>query len=144
MPPDMRFVNPNAPPPVPGPAPAAFGGIGAATGGGDDEIAVSLGLGAAALVLLALIFIVRAARPTMIPAPTAYTTYTALDKSFTCDQPVGWSRGEAGGDGGNAAGVYFKSGAARIDVDGDLTGSLMGDMMRSSNRSSRKIASGRR
>ena len=46
---------------------------------------------------------------------------------------MGWSRGEAGGDGGNAAGVYFKSGAARIDVDGDLTGSLMGDMMRSSN-----------
>ena len=96
-------------------------------------VLVSLGLGAAALVLLALIFIIRAAKPTLIPTPTAYATYTSLDRSFTCDEPAGWSKGEAGGDGGNAAGVYFKSGAARIDVDGSLTGSLAGDMMRAAN-----------
>lgn len=90
-----------------------------------------LGVGLAVLLgaALALIFVFRAQRPEAIPAPQTFTTYTAMDNSFTCDEPGGWDT-ESGAAGGINSGALFQRSGAKIDIDTDLAGSLQGDMTR--------------
>ena len=110
-------------------------------GAGRAGLYATIGVGILALLALLAFGAVRALRPAHVPAPTAFLPYTALDKSFTCDVPPGWSRASGGGDGGNAAGVLVTNGAARLEVDGDLSGSLMGDMATASNNLAENLAS---
>ena len=119
--------------PFPGAGGAGFGGSALAQRGNAGKLAVGIGLGVAAIVLLALIFILRAAKPVLVAAPTAYAPYAAVDKSFTCDQPTGWARTMTGVEGGNGATVVFKSGGARVLVGNDFVGSLSGDMITAAN-----------
>ncbi len=70
-------------------------------------------------------------KPAVLPA--SYQTYTAIDNSFSCDQPGGWSLHETGATNGNLATAAFQSGPARVRVISDATGSLMGDIQNSGN-----------
>ncbi len=92
-----------------------------------------LGLGAGFLVLLGLIFGVQALKPKPAAAPAAYKTYSAIDNSFSCDQPGGWTLHETGATNGNLATATFEDGHARVRVVSDATGSLMGDIVGAGN-----------
>jgi len=89
------------------------------------------GLAGAALVLVALIFVVRALRPVTVAAPTAYKTYTAIDNTFSCDQPAGWTMHETGATSGALSTVTFEKSHVRVRVVSDSIGSLMADTMTS-------------
>ncbi len=91
------------------------------------------GLGAGLLVLLGLIFGLSALKPKTVAAPTVYKTYTAIDNSFSCDQPGGWTLHETGATNGNLATASFEEGHARVRVISDATGSIMADTMAASN-----------
>lgn len=91
-------------------------------------IGLFLGLGAGLLVVAGLIFGLIALWPKPAVVPTSYKTYTAIDTSFSCDQPAGWSFHETGATNGNLATAVFESGPARIRVISDATGSIMGDL----------------
>lgn len=130
-PPSPVFVTPATVPGGPAPfgaAPAWSAAAQQGQPGTGGKVGLYVGLGAAAVVLLALIFFVRASHPVLVPAPTSYGTYTALDKAFACDAPSGWTQRSFGVDGGDSSGVLFKKGTVRISVVSDLTGSLMGDV----------------
>lgn len=90
-------------------------------------------IGGGLAVVLVLFFVIRAFRPAPIPAPTAFLPYTAPDKSFVCESPGGWGRDEAGVEGSQAAGVVFKQGSARIDIDSDETSGVMTDIINATN-----------
>lgn len=85
------------------------------------------GLAGAALVLVALIFIVRALRPVTVAAPTTYKTYTAIDNTFSCDQPAGWTVHETGAMNGVLSTVTFEKAHVRVKVISDAIGSLMSE-----------------
>ncbi|HEX5323475.1 MAG TPA: hypothetical protein VFW40_06795 [Capsulimonadaceae bacterium] len=93
-----------------------------------------LGVGLAVLFIavLVVIFIYRAQKPEPIPAPASYAKYTAMDNSFTCDQPQGWVT-QSGASGGINSGVLFQRNSAKIDITTDLAGSLMGDITKAQN-----------
>ena len=95
--------------------------------------ALYIGLALAALVLVGLIFVVRALRPVTVAAPTAYRTYTAIDNTFSCDRPVGWTMHETGATTGAESTVTFQQAQVRVRVISDAVGSLMADSMASSN-----------
>ncbi len=92
-----------------------------------------LSLGGGFLVLLGLIFGVQALKPKRVALPTAYKTYTAIDNSFSCDQPALWTLHETGATSGNLATATFEDGHARVRVVSDATGSLMGDIVGAGN-----------
>lgn len=130
-----------APPPAYAPPPGAATPPGQAPGWGGAAPAVKPapsgaalygGLAGAALVLVALIFVVRALRPVTVTAPTAYKTYTAIDNTFSCDQPVGWTMHETGATSGALSTVAFEKAHVRVRVISDSIGSLMADGMTSS------------
>ena len=100
------------------------------------------GLTATALVLVCLIFVVRALRPVTVTAPAAYKTYTAIDNTFSCDQPVGWTRHETGATSGAESTVTFEKAHVRVRIISDSTGSLMGDIMGAGNNASTETLPG--
>ena len=100
---------------------------------GTSGMTLYIGLGVGVLVLAGLIFGIRALKPALVAAPTAYSTYSAIDNSFTCDQPGGWTMHETGATSGNLATATFESGHARVRVVSDATGSLMGDIVGAGN-----------
>ncbi len=118
--------------PPPGSAPS-WGGPAAAAPKSPGGLLLYAGLGAGALVIIALIFALRAAKPVMVAAPTSYKTYTALDNTFSCDQPAGWDVKESGAQGGSLSSVTFLKGNARFKVISDAAGSLMSESTISAN-----------
>ena len=94
-----------------------------------------VGLGIAAVVMFALIFVIRALKPVMVAAPTSYKTYTAIDNTFSCDQPAGWTMHETGATNGNLSTVTFSQGHVKVRIVSDATGSVMGDIATASNNS---------
>ena len=142
--PGMRFAPPPAAaPPVPNgftpplgftpppgaslhyaPAPAARAPAG---------LPLYLGLGGGLLLLLGLIFGVQALKPKLVALPASYKTYTAIDNSFSCDQPALWTLHETGATSGNLATATFEDGHAWVRVVSDATGSLMGDIAQAGN-----------
>jgi hypothetical protein len=58
--------------------------------GFDSQKAVKIGVGVVVAILA--FFIVRAAIPSKIPVPTAFTTYTSASGVFALDAPEGWNR----------------------------------------------------
>lgn len=92
------------------------------------------GLGAGLIVLLGLIFGLSALKPKLVAAPTVYKAYTAIDNSFSCDQPGGdWTLHETGATTGNLATATFQSGHARVRIVSDATGSIMADISTAAN-----------
>ncbi|MGI4791945.1 MAG: hypothetical protein ACRYFS_24240 [Janthinobacterium lividum] len=91
------------------------------------------GLTAGLLLLVGLIFGVGALKPKLVAAPTSYKTYTAIDNSFSCDQPGGWTLHETGATSGMLATATFEDGHARVRIISDATGSLIADTMSSGN-----------
>jgi len=129
------FAPPPAYAPPPGAAPLpgrALGGSGPAAKPAPSGAALYGGRAGAALVLIALIFVVRALRPVTVTAPTAYKTYTAIDNTFSCDQPAGWTMHETGATAGALSTVTFEKAHVRVRVISDAIGSLVSDTMRSS------------
>ena len=124
LPPPGGYAPPAAAPGFVGPAAPAKTGPGAG---------LYLGLGAGLLVLTGIIFGLIALWPKPAVLPVSYKTYTAIDNSFSCDQPGGWSLHETGATSGNLATAVFQSGPARVRVISDATGSLMGDIQSSGN-----------
>lgn len=120
------FASPGAPPP-------AWGGSVPAARKSHSGPALYAGIGLAFVVLLGLIFGLRAMKPVTVEAPASYKTYTALDSTFSCDQPAGWDVKETGMPGGSMSQVTFKRGDARFHVVSDAAGSLMGDVVGSGN-----------
>lgn len=96
-------------------------------------VGLFLGLGAGILALAGVIFVLTLLWPKKAVVPTSYKTYTAIDNSFSCDQPVGWSLHETGATSGNLATAAFQSGAAKVRVISDATGSIMGDLAGATN-----------
>lgn len=97
------------------------------TNSAPSGLALYGGLAGAALVLVALIFIVRALRPVTVTAPTSYKTYTAIDNTFSCDQPAGWTMHETGAINGVLSTVTFEKAHVRVRVISDAIGSLMSE-----------------
>ena len=91
-------------------------------------VGLFFGLGAGVLALAGVIFGLSLLWPKKAVVPTSYKTYTAIDSSFLCDQPGGWSLHETGATNGNLATAAFQSGAARVRVISDATGSVMADL----------------
>ena len=87
------------------------------------------GLGGGLILLLGLIFGLGALKVKPVLAPTSYKTYSAIDNSFACDQPGGWTLHKTGATNGNLATATFESGKARVRIVSDATGSLISDMM---------------
>ena len=112
---------------------------GVATKSAPSGLALYGGLALAALVLVALIFVVRALRPVTVAAPTAYKTYTAIDNSFSCDQPAGWTMHETGATEGVLSTVTFEKAHVRVRVISDSIGSLMGDVTTANNNAAESI-----
>ena len=108
------------------------GGPAPAVKSAPSALVFSGGLALAALVLVALIFAVRALQPITVPAPPSYKTYTAIDNSFSCDQPAGWAMHETGATSGVESTVAFDEARVRVCVISDSVGSLMADAMTSS------------
>jgi hypothetical protein len=125
--PPSGFTPPGAAP-LPGQTP---GWGGPAVKSAPSGAALYGGLALAALVLIALIFVVRALRPVTVTAPTAYKTYTAIDNTFSCDQPVGWTLHETGATAGALSTVTFEKAHVRVRVISDSIGSLVADTMTS-------------
>lgn len=143
--PGMHFAPPpgTGPPPVgSGAAPTSFVPPPGAYPGGHAPPAPAkntqgaglyLGLGVGFLVLLGLIFGVQALKPKRVALPASYKTYTAIDSSFSCDQPGGWTLRETGATNGNLATATFEDGHARVRVVSDATGLLIADTMGAGN-----------
>ena len=74
------------------------------------------GLGIGVVVIVALIFALRSVKPVIVAPPMSYKTYTALDNTFSCDQPAGWEVKETGSQGGSLSSVTFLKGNARFKV----------------------------
>jgi hypothetical protein len=83
---------------------------------------------------------VGALKPAAVAAPTAYTTYTAIDKTFSCDQPAGWKRHETGAEQGVLSTATFEQGHVRFWVISDAIGSMSGDMITASNNAASQFA----
>lgn len=128
--PPPGFTPPGGPP-LPGQAPG-WGAAAPAVKSAPSGAALYGGLALAAAVLVALIFVVRALRPVTVAAPTAYKTYTAIDNTFSCDQPLGWTMHETGATSGALSTVTFEKAHVRVRVVSDSIGSLMADGMTSS------------
>ncbi|HVF09344.1 MAG TPA: hypothetical protein VNA16_00990 [Abditibacteriaceae bacterium] len=105
----------------------------------DDKVAatrraIKMGVGLLAVVVIGFFVsrvVLGAMQPQSVEAPTAFTSFTAGDKSFTCDAPADWDNATATlGGGGVTGNATFKKGAVRIDVKSDLAGSLWGDISR--------------
>ena len=111
--------------PPPGAAPPM--GVIPATKPAPSGLSLYGGLALAAVVLVGLIFLVRALRPVMVAAPTSYKTYTAIDNTFSCDQPAGWKMHETGATNGALSTVTFTTGHVKVRVVSDAIGSLMAD-----------------
>ena len=86
-----------------------------------------------AVLVFSVIFGLKMLKPKTVLVPTAYKAYSAIDLSFLCDQPVGWTLHETGANNGNLATATFESGPARVRVVSDATGSLMADSMNAGN-----------
>jgi len=130
------FAPPPAYAPPPGAAPPlgqspGWGGAAPAVKSAPSGLALYGSLALTALVLVALIFVVRALRPVTVAAPTAYKTYTAIDNTFSCDQPVGWTMHETGATSGALSTVTFEKAHVRVRVISDSIGSLVADTMTS-------------
>lgn len=132
-PPGLHF----APPPTAAPTPGGYapppGGMPvfvrpSAPAKSSPGPGLFLALGGGLLALVLVIFGLKAIWPKPAVAPTSYETYMAIDSSFSCDQPAGWSLRETGATNGNLATVVFDSGPARVRVISDATGSVMGDL----------------
>ena len=78
-------------------------------------------LGVVVIGIVALIFGMHAIKPKMVPAPTAYKPYTALDGSFVCDRPAGWEYKQAGAPGGSHALATFESDKVVVEVESDAS-----------------------
>lgn len=128
------FTPPPGLAPLPGHAPA-WGNAAPVSRLASTGPALYLGLVGAALVLIALIFGVRALRPVTVPMPTSYKTYTAIDNTFSCDQPAGWTMHETGATSGALSTVTFQQAHVRVRVISDSIGSLRGDMATAANNS---------
>ena len=138
--PGMHFAPPpgTGPSPIgPGAAPTSFVPPPGAYPGGHAPPAPAkntqgaglyVGLGIGLLALLGLIFGVQALKPKRVALPASYKTYTAIDSSFSCDQPGGWTLHETGATNGNLATATFEDGHARVRVVSDATGSLIADI----------------
>jgi len=133
------FASPPAftPPPglTPPGQPLVWGGAAPAAKSSPSGPVLYFGLGMAAVVLVGLIFVLRALKPVIVTAPTHYKTYTAIDNTFSCDQPDGWKMHETGATNGNLATVTFEQSHVRVRVVSDATGSIMGDIATASNNS---------
>lgn len=116
-----------------------WGGAASAVKSAPSGAALYGGLAGAALVLVALIFVVRALRPVTVAAPTAYKTYTAIDNTFSCDQPAGWTMHETGATSGALSTVTFEKAHVRVRVVSDSIGSLMGDIATANNNAASGI-----
>jgi hypothetical protein len=135
-PPGLHFAAPPSAAPFPGaPSPGGYPPGGApAFGRPPAPVKSSPGpglffaLGGGLLALTLVIFGLKALWPKPAVVPTSYKTYTAIDNSFSCDQPAGWSLRETGATNGNLATAVFDSGPARVRVISDATGSVMGDI----------------
>lgn len=93
---------------------------------------VGLGIGAV-VVILALVLGLRALKPIIITAPTAYKAYAAIDNTFSCDGPVGWKMHETGATSGSISTVSYELGAARVKVVSDAAGSLLSESFNAAN-----------
>jgi hypothetical protein len=91
-----------------------------------------VGLGLVIVVAFALVLIVRATKPKLIPAPTAFVKFQAPDQSFVVDQPRGWTSTTSGSEGVETS-VDFTAGNAKVSVGSDLAGSLYGDIAQAQN-----------
>ena len=91
-----------------------------------------LGVGTVA-VILALVFGLKALKPVVITAPTAYKTYSAIDNTFSCDGPVGWKMHETGATSGSISTVTYELGQARVKVVSDAAGSLLSESFNAAN-----------
>jgi len=123
-----------APPPgfAPPPGSAPPMGMMPAAKAAPSGLALYSGLALAAVVLVGLIFLVRALRPITVAVPASYKTYTAIDNTFSCDQPTGWTMHETGATSGALSTVTFEMAHVRVRVVSDSVGSLMADTMTSS------------
>lgn len=128
--PPPGFTPPPGGPPPSGQAPGWGGGTPAVKSAPSGATLYG-GLALAAAVLIALIFVVRALRPVTVASPTAYKTYTAIDNTFSCDQPAGWTMHETGATSGALSTVTFEQAHVRVRVVSDSIGSLMADTMTS-------------
>jgi len=102
----------------------------------DDKVArmrqmTKIGVG---LLVVAVIgfFLSRGLQPQPLEAPASFASFTAGDKSFSCDAPANWDNSTATKGNGVAGNATFKAGAAKIEVKSDLAGSLWGDISRTS------------
>lgn len=120
------------PPPVYSNSPAApapnWGGNVVVSKKGMDGPVLFVSLGAAAVLVVALIFGIRALKPAQVTAPKSYKSYSAIDSSFSCQQPVGWKMKETGAEQGIMSTVAFSQGHVRVKVVSDAIGSLLGDI----------------
>lgn len=92
-------------------------------------------IGSGVLIILLAFWIVWSLFPPSVPAPSGYTTYVSFYKTFSVDQPNGWTSSTADSlpssndaDGGPTpdptahGGVLFKDGTAKIDItQGSIT-----------------------
>ncbi len=74
---------------------------------------------------------VSAFTPKHTPAPESFTTYTALDKSFTCASPAGWTTTApiaakmSDGSASTVGSVLFEQTSAKIDITTDNYATLV-------------------
>ena len=105
--------------------------------GGNKKLIVGLIAGGLSFVLAFVVVFLLTPKHAFIP--TAFTTFVPTDKSFSCDQPVGWTTTAADSDHQIAGkdsttnGVLFTSGSAQIDVTTDTMATLIAyDLMHNS------------
>jgi hypothetical protein len=107
---------------------------------GSRRVGLFVGLGLVVAVSIILVLILRATKPKLVPAPTAFVSFPAPDQSFVVDQPVGWDS-TAAGAGAVTSNAVFTSGPAKISIGSDLAGSLWGDMAQAQNNQIENMSS---
>lgn len=93
-----------------------------------------IGFRRAPLLVAAMLtsFFAAGCGPDAALAPTAFTAYTAPDKSFVCQAPNGWKKVESAAA-GIMSGVSMTQGNAKVYIASDLMGSLTADIAAAQN-----------
>jgi len=107
------------------------------TEGPNKNLWIGLGVGLTAIIAACVLLVLLA--PKHATPPTGFTSFSASDKSFSCDAPTGWvttaadkSKTEAGSD-STVNGVLFQSNSAQMDITTDsITSLVASDLMKNS------------
>jgi hypothetical protein len=103
---------------------------------GVDNKKIYVGLGIAAACIVFAVILLRILVPAHVPAPTGFYSYSAADRSFSCDAPLDWDKTSAEdatpGVESAVGGVLFKRGNARIDITTGDVSQLKADILMSS------------